>query len=128
MPQPAIFRERRKPPVLSISQSRRPIDRALQPTQSYSLVINPPTLAITIISPLPAGAVGVAYSQKLPVVVSGGTPPYTWSVISGAVPGIDLRSREPDSQRHADRRPEPTTLTIQAADSANLTATRNRSA
>lgn len=34
--------------------------------------------------PLPAGNVGVAYSQQL--VATGGTPPYTWTAIGGAIP------------------------------------------
>ena len=95
-------------------------------TQSFSLVINPPTLTITVASPLPAGTVGVAYSQKLPVVASGGTPPYTWSVIAGSVPGLSF---DPASLTLSGT---PTTagtfnFTIQATDSANLTATRSLS-
>ena len=94
--------------------------------QSYSLVINPPTLVITVVSPLPAGAVGVAYSQKLPVAVSGGTPPYTWSVISGSVPGLTF---DPATLTLSGT---PTTggtynLTIQVADSTNLKTTKSLS-
>jgi len=38
---------------------------------------------------LPAGQQGVAYNQ--PVVVAGGTPAYTWSVLNGTVPaGLSL--------------------------------------
>src|ERR1035441_4153743 len=59
-------------------------------TQSFSLVFNPPTLAVTVASSLPAGTVGVPYNQKLPVVANGGTPPYTWSLIAGSVPGLSL--------------------------------------
>src|SRR6185436_408580 len=44
---------------------------------------------ITTSSPLPDGAVGVAYSQTL--AVTGGTSPYTWSVSAGALPsGLNL--------------------------------------
>jgi hypothetical protein len=47
--------------------------------------------AITTSSPLPNGTVGVAYSQSLSA--TGGTPPYTWSVISGSLPpGLSLSS------------------------------------
>jgi hypothetical protein len=94
--------------------------------QSYSLVINPPTLLITVASPLPPGAVGVAYSQKLPVAVSGGTPPYTWSLIAGSVPGLTF---DPASLTLSGT---PTTggtynLTLQATDSTNLNTTKSLS-
>ena len=57
-------------------------------TAALSLTINPPALVITT-SSLPAGTVGVAYSQALGA--SGGTPPYTWSVASGSLPaGLSL--------------------------------------
>jgi hypothetical protein len=47
-----------------------------------------PALTITTTT-LPAGSVGVAYSQQL--AASGGTPPYTWSLASGALPnGLNL--------------------------------------
>jgi hypothetical protein len=93
-------------------------------TQAFSLVVSPPTLTITTSSSLPAGTVGVSYSQTLPVTASGGTPPYTWSVISGAVPGLSL---DPSSKILSGT---PTTagafnFILQATDSANLTATRS---
>ena len=43
----------------------------------------PPAIVTT--SPLPQGTVGVSYSQALSA--SGGVPPYTWSITSGALPG-----------------------------------------
>ena len=42
-------------------------------------------LAITTRCPLPDGALGALYNQVL--AATGGTPPYTWSVDSGALPG-----------------------------------------
>ena len=49
-----------------------------------SLIINGPGLSV-ITSSLPAGTVGVAYSQ--PLNATGGMPPYTWSISSGSLPG-----------------------------------------
>jgi hypothetical protein len=50
-------------------------------TGTFTLSIAP--FAITAPSPLPSGVVGVSYSQAL--AVSGGSPPYAWSVASGAL-------------------------------------------
>jgi hypothetical protein len=59
------------------------------PTKTFSLTINAAP-SITTAS-LPAGMVGVAYSQTL--AGTGGTTPYTWSVASGALPaGLSLTS------------------------------------
>lgn len=41
-------------------------------------------LTVTTGSPMPAGSVGVSYSQTLTAVA--GTSPYTWAVVSGALP------------------------------------------
>src|ERR1019366_863745 len=61
---------------------------AASATAALSLTINPPALRITTTS-LPAGTVGVAYSQALGA--SGGSPPYSWAVASGALPaGLSL--------------------------------------
>jgi hypothetical protein len=94
--------------------------------QAFSLIINAPTLSITVGSSLPAATVGVAYTQKLPVVANGGTPPYTWSLVAGSVPGVTF---DPAGLTLSGT---PSTagafnLTIQAADSANLTTTRSLS-
>ena len=43
--------------------------------------VPPPTIDT---APLPAGAFGAAYSATLSA--SGGTPPYTWSLVSGSLP------------------------------------------
>ena len=57
-------------------------------SQSMSVIISPPTLRVTTTS-LPSGQVGTAYSTTL--AASGGTPPYQWSVSSGALPpGLTL--------------------------------------
>ncbi len=67
-------------------------DSELMPaTQTVALSItvnNPAPLVITTTS-LPNGSINVAYFQSL--VATGGTPPYTWSLISGALPpGLSL--------------------------------------
>jgi hypothetical protein len=47
------------------------------------------TVTITAPPTLPLGAVGTFYSQSLSAV--GGTPPYSWSLVSGALPsGLSL--------------------------------------
>jgi len=51
---------------------------------TFSLSITPPPLTITAGS-LPAGTVGVLYSQTL--AATGGSPPYTWQVSGGTLPG-----------------------------------------
>ncbi|MGH9843863.1 MAG: immunoglobulin domain-containing protein, partial [Blastocatellia bacterium] len=58
--------------------------------RAYTLVINPPCPAITVNpSSLPNGAVGVGYNQT--VSATGGTPPYTFTIISGGLPaGLTL--------------------------------------
>ena len=57
-------------------------------TGTANLTVQPGTLTITTTS-LPNGAVSSAYSQTL--AASGGTPPYMWSLASGALPvGLTL--------------------------------------
>jgi Putative Ig domain len=49
----------------------------------------PPPLKLTTVS-LPTATAGVRYSQKL--TATGGTQPYTWSIVSGALPyGLALQ-------------------------------------
>ncbi len=58
---------------------------------STTLTVNaPPALSITTTA-LPGGTQGQAYSATL--VATGGTPPYTWSIASGALPaGVTLNA------------------------------------
>jgi len=66
------------------------IDTSLQGvSQSFALTIDLGSLAITTPSTLPSGAAGAPYSQTL--AATGGVPPYTWQVTSGAwPPGLAL--------------------------------------
>lgn len=51
--------------------------------RSYTITVQPPPYLITSGTPAP-GVVGQAYS--FPLTVSGGAPPYTWSITTGALP------------------------------------------
>jgi large repetitive protein len=51
------------------------------------IAVNPGVLSITTAS-LPGGGVGIAYSAALQA--AGGTPPYQWSVLDGALPGVSI--------------------------------------
>ena len=93
-------------------------------SQSFSIVVNPPSLVITATT-FPAGAVGVQYSQTSPVAVaSGGTPPYTWSLISGAAPGLTFVPASV-SLSGTPTAPGTFTLQLQVSDSAGLTASKS---
>ncbi len=56
---------------------------SVSPAVNFSITIGT-GVTITTTTP-PAGEVGAAYSYQL--AASGGTPPYTWSISSGALPG-----------------------------------------
>jgi hypothetical protein len=57
-------------------------------SQSYTLMVSPPMITISPAA-LPAATVGTAYSATL--TSSGGTAPYTYTIISGPLPaGITL--------------------------------------
>ncbi len=79
------------------------------------------SLSITT-SSLAAGTVGSACSQ--PVVVSGGTPPYTWALISGAFPAALSLSAATGFIAGTPRAGgTPPFFTIQITDSAAATGT-----
>jgi probable HAF family extracellular repeat protein len=56
---------------------------------SFTIAATASPLTITAPATLPIGAVGTLYSQML--TATGGIPPYTWSLVSGALPaGLSL--------------------------------------
>ena len=56
---------------------------------SMTFTVQQSGLTILTLSPLPSGLVGIAYGQTL--MANGGTPPYSWSVVSNALPaGLTL--------------------------------------
>jgi hypothetical protein len=50
-------------------------------------------LSVTTSTPLPSGVAGTAYSQYLNA--SGGTPPYSWALVSGSLPPVLAANRKP---------------------------------
>ncbi|MBI3279116.1 MAG: putative Ig domain-containing protein, partial [Acidobacteria bacterium] len=95
-------------------------DSASQPaTQALQIVINPPPTITT--TSLPAGTVGVAYSQSL--AAAGGTPPYAWVVTASSLPqGLALSTGgaitgTPNTAGTA-------SFTVQVTDSTSLSATQ----
>ncbi|MHC4714392.1 MAG: putative Ig domain-containing protein, partial [Planctomycetota bacterium] len=73
--------------TVQVDDSQVPADTA---TQALSIIIIPADLVITTAA-LPDGQIGVAYSQTLGA--AGGIPPYSWSIIAGALPtGLALNA------------------------------------
>jgi hypothetical protein len=82
-------------------------------TQTFSLTITS-ALTITSSTTLPAGTVGTLYAQTL--TASGGVPPYSWSLISGALPaGLTLSSA--GAITGTPTAAGPLTFTVRVADS-----------
>jgi Putative Ig domain len=78
-------------------------------------------LSITTGSPLPNGTLAMSYSQSL--AATGGTPPLTWSVTSGALPGgLTLSSAGVISGTPTGA--AMTNFSVQVVDSASRTATK----
>jgi large repetitive protein len=73
----------------TIQVSSQPLGASiLSATQTFTLVITAPPLAITTID-LAGGKVGVSYAQSLGA--TGGTPPYDWRISQGSLPdGLTL--------------------------------------
>jgi uncharacterized repeat protein (TIGR01451 family) len=79
------------------------------------------TLMITTGSPLPGGTVGRMYSKKL--AASGGTPPDSWSKVSGTLPkGLSLSSAGTISGKPAAK--GTSTFTVQVQDDVGATVSK----
>lgn len=90
-------------------------------TRQFSLTVQAAPLAITTVTPLFRGSVGVAYSQTF--TASGGAPPYQWSTGS-QIPGLNLEATSGALTG------TPTTagtfpLTVQVRDSENATISQS---
>ena len=60
-------------------------------SQAFTLIVDPLPMVITSHSPLPTGAINLAYAQSL--TMTGGAGPFTWTVSSGTLPpglGLDV--------------------------------------
>ena len=76
------------------------------------------------VPPWSGGTIGAAYSQSL--AATGGTPPYTWSLISGALPG-GLALSTGGSIAGTANAAGSFSFTVQVADSLAVTATKKLS-
>jgi hypothetical protein len=95
----------------------------LSGTQPLQIVVNPAAAPPTITTTsLPGGTAGTKYGPQN-LGVSGGTPPYTWSISAGSLPtGLTLASNGTISGT-------PTTagtssFTVKVTDAANLSGTQ----
>lgn len=92
-------------------------------SQAFTLGIinNTPKLTITT-TQLPAGTVGVSYSQS--IAATGGTPPYNWSVSSGSLPpGLSLTASN-GAITGTPSSANTFSFTVQVADTSNATASQ----
>lgn len=59
-------------------------------SRTFQLTIDPPRITIPVNAVLPGGRVGTPYQFRIPA--AGGTPPYSWSLVSGTIPGLSLNT------------------------------------
>lgn len=90
--------------------------------RDFTIAISPATQPLTVVSnALAGGALNNSYSQTL--AATGGTAPYTWSVVGGALPaGLTLASNGTISGTPTDL--GTVNFTVQVRDAALATATR----
>ncbi|HEY0232138.1 MAG TPA: ice-binding family protein [Dokdonella sp.] len=98
--------------------------------QAYTVVVNAPTCAAIAITPaiLPAPVAGVAYSEE--ITATGGTAPYTFAVVSGALPaGLALSAASGSSAliSGVPTRTGAYTFVVQVTDAAGCIGTQTYS-
>jgi hypothetical protein len=93
-------------------------------TGVFSVTVNAPSLTVTLAAQPAPGAVGVPYNQKLALAATGGTAPFTWSLLSGSIPGLAF---DPVTLSLTGTPTASGTfsITVQARDAAGLTASRS---
>jgi len=88
-------------------------------TRSLSIAVGA-ALSIASGPALPAATLGIPYSQ--PLIAAGGTPPYSWSIASGALPaGVTLNSA--GTLAGTPQAGGTFHFTVQVADSAQVSVT-----
>jgi hypothetical protein len=103
---------------LKVTDSGNP---AQSSTRTLSLTIAPPSLVVTTKS-VPTGEVGVAYAAALSA--TGGTPPYQWSIKSGALAaGLSLSASGSISGTPTATSVAPVAFELQDSSSPMLTQT-----
>jgi hypothetical protein len=90
-------------------------------TKQFSVVVAAPSLIIVTTAAAANGTTSAPFAQAF--AATGGTPPYTWSMSAGSIPGLAL---DPKTGILAGTPTTPGTypVSIQARDAAGLTATR----
>src|SRR5262249_26480883 len=91
--------------------------------QGLSIRVDRAPLSITT-SSLPPATVGAAYSQGL--VAAGGTPPYSWSIASGNLPGGLALTSSTGMISGTPTDPTTANFTVSVADSSNPRQTQQR--
>lgn len=95
-------------------------------SHAYTLTINPgqaQPLTITTASALPGGSVATAYSDTL--AASGGTPPYSWALISGALPGGLTLNATTGAIGGTPSASGSFSFTVQVSDASHVTASQS---
>lgn len=90
-------------------------------SRTYTLNVQPPQLTILTAPTLPSGTVGNAYAQRF--TATGGTPPYSWSITAGSVPGLSIDPLS-GTLSGTPEIPGSFTFTVTARDSLGLSVSR----
>lgn len=92
-----------------------------QTTKPFQIFVGLPRLTIVTNAQLPNGQEGNPYSQRL--TATGGSTPYTWSILSGQAPGLNLEAAT-GILAGTPSAAGSFSLNIQVRDSTGTTATR----